>query len=120
MNTISTDTYASDLATVSPDYQIIEKADTYQVSVDLPGVARDQINLKVEKGILELTAEQRVTIPTDARVLYRETRDRRYELALRLGESVDSKKIDATLENGRLRLELAKRESAKAAHIEVK
>ena len=102
---------------VSPAVDIYETLEGLVVKADLPGVAKDGLDLRVENNLLSIRG--RADHAAAGEPLYRE-----YELAhffrqFELSDRVDQSKITAELKNGVLTLNLPKAEEAKPRRIEV-
>jgi HSP20 family molecular chaperone IbpA len=103
---------------VTPPVDIFETQDGLIVKADLPGVAKEGLEVRVDHDLLTIRGRATHLAPGDA--VYRE-----YELAsffrqFELNEKVDQSKISAELKNGVLTLSLPKAEEAKPRRIEVK
>jgi HSP20 family protein len=102
---------------VAPAVDIYETLEGLVVKADLPGVAKDGLDIRVENNLLTIRGRAGHAAPGEA--LYRE-----YELAhffrqFELNDKVDQLKISADLKNGVLTLNLPKAEEAKPRRIEV-
>jgi HSP20 family molecular chaperone IbpA len=102
-----------------PRFEVEETDTAYGLTVFLPGVAKDGIEITDESGELRVTGKRSPGLPEGSSVLYRETSDTSFELVLAHDNSVDSGKIEAELKDGVLHLSLAKAESAKPRKISV-
>jgi len=103
---------------VVPLTDIHETDDGYLLEVELPDVAREDIDLHVEQGHLRLTAERR----RRERVGFLRHRTRttgRFSLDVRLPAPVDSDGVDASLEHGVLTVVVPKTEQARRRRIPV-
>jgi HSP20 family protein len=100
-------------------YTINETAASFDVTVSLPGVSKDGLDITDEAGELRITGKRGATVPEGFAVLHRETSDAPFELVLEHGDTIDSEKIEAELKDGILHLKLAKAESAKPRKIAV-
>jgi HSP20 family protein len=95
--------------------------DTYDIEIDLPGVKKEDIEIKVEDNYLTVNAIRRFKKEVKEDDYYLLESD--FGLISRsfvLPEDVDRDKISAKLENGRLYITLEKQESRKAKSIEIK
>lgn len=101
----------------SPATSIWEEEDVYQVELDLPGVAREAIELTFEKEVLTISAER--AVPAQRRVLD-ERRYGRFTRKLSLPESADAGSITAELNGGVLRVTIGKQPEAQPRKIDVK
>jgi len=104
----------------SPDSDIYEENNKYTIIFDIPGVDKEDINLKVEKNVLTLTAECTKAPGENYECLRHEMNYSGYKRSFELGDSIDSQKIDADYNNGTLTLTLPKKEELKAKEINIK
>lgn len=86
-----------------PLYDVTETDSEIIVTIDMPGVEKEDINLKWEEGLLTLDAPCRAQLPS-ARGL-----QRRYRLTLGLPENVNSENATARYRNGVLEVRASKR-----------
>jgi len=94
---------------------VIDKGDRYQVTVDLPGVKKEDISVTVEGARVSIAAESKSETETKEgdKVLHTERFATSYARSFELPAEVTEEKADANYENGVLRLTLPKR-----AHVE--
>ncbi|NPA65823.1 MAG: Hsp20/alpha crystallin family protein [Epsilonproteobacteria bacterium] len=95
--------------------------DTYTIEVDLPGVKKEDIEIKVEDDYLTVTALRRYK---------NEVKEDNYYLcesnfgvisrSFVLGDDIDRDKIQAKFEDGRLYITLEKVDSKKTKNISIK
>lgn len=106
-----------------PAVDIRATDEAYLIDADLPGFAEDQIDVRVENGLLVISAEttekDSEEEPVDGYLL-RERGRRSYRRSFSLPKDADSTKIEARFQNGVLNLTLAKRAEAKPRRIEIK
>jgi len=103
--------------TLTPPVDIFEVADGLAVVVDMPGVEKDAVEVRVENDILTISGKAGSVIPGTPH--YRE-----YELAnffrqFELNEHVDQEKIKAEMKYGVLTIHLPKAEKAKAKKVPI-
>jgi len=103
---------------VSPLVDIFETANGLTVVVDLPGVEKDGLDIKVEDGIL--TIEGRMKTAGRNNSILSEFAPVNFFRQFELSEVVEIDKIAATLTNGVLTLDLPKPEAQKPRQITVK
>jgi len=116
----NTNTAASELgATVKPAYEIKETADAYGLTVFLPGVTKDGLEITAEDGQIRIVGRRVWQRPEGWTPLYRESADAAFELVLTHDNVIDADKIVAELRDGVLRASLAKHEAAKPRKIAV-
>lgn len=105
--------------TEKPVYEIKETADAFAVTVYLPGVARENVELTAADGEFRITAQRAWKQPEGWTSLYRESADAPYELVLAHDNAIDAEKVVAELRDGVLRVTLPKSEAVKPRKITV-
>lgn len=111
----------SDASALIPAIDIKETETDYQIVADLPGIAKEDLDVSIRDGVLTIKAESRKesTEKTDGRVVRQERRVGRFARSLQLTDVVDDAKIQAAYEDGLLNLVLPKKEAATPRKIEV-
>jgi HSP20 family molecular chaperone IbpA len=104
---------------VKPAYEIKESADNYNVTVYLPGVAKDAVELTAEDGRFRIAARRAWRQPESWTSLYRESSHANYELVLAHDNTIAADKISAELRDGVLRVSLPKTEAVKPRKVAV-
>lgn len=104
---------------VKPAYEIQETADAFGVTVHLPGVAKDGLEITADAETITLTGRRQWKRPEAWTQLYRETSDSAFRLELTHDNVVDIDKIHAELIDGILRVSLPKAEAIKPRRITV-
>jgi HSP20 family protein len=94
------------------------EGDTFVVEFDLPGAAKDTIDLDVERNVLTVRAE-RVARNGDWEMLASERPRGLFSRQLVLGDNLDLERIEATYADGVLRLLIPVAERAKPRKISV-
>ena len=94
------------------------EGDRFVIEFDLPGVARDSIDLDVERNVLTVRAE-RVARNGDGEMLASERPRGVFSRQLVLGDNLDLEHIEAAYESGVLRLTVPVAERAKPRKIEI-
>ena len=90
------------------------------VEAELPGIARDKIDITVEKNILTIAAEQSSDTEEKKETYHiRERRLGRYERSFRLPETANADGVVAELKEGLLTLRIPKHEEVKPKKITV-
>jgi len=103
---------------ITPPVDIFETADGLVVKADLPGVAQEDLDVRVENNLLTIRGRAAHIAPGDP--VYREYGLVNFFRQFELNERVDQSKISAELTHGVLTLNLPKAEEAKPRKIEVK
>ena len=112
-------TAASAVPTVKPVYEIKETADAFGLTVYLPGVTKDGLEITAEDGQFRIAGRRAWQQPETWTALYRESADAAYELVLTHDNAIDAGKIAAELRDGVLRVSLPKHEALKPRKIAV-
>jgi HSP20 family protein len=103
-----------------PQYRVQELDTGFVAEVDLPGVPKGSVELSVADGVLEISATRGWQDRTDWSPLAGVAEDGlAYRLRLELGDQVDAEKITAELQDGVLKLNLAKAEEKKPRRIAI-
>lgn len=92
--------------------------DVFYVEFDLPGVARDSIDIDVERNVVTVRAE-RPDRASDAELLASERPRGVFSRQLVLGDNLDTNRIEASYEAGVLTLRIPVAEQAKPRKIAV-
>jgi HSP20 family molecular chaperone IbpA len=98
---------------------IFETEDALTVVLEMPGVAKDHVDVSIENGLL--TVEGRIDFAKyqGLQPLYSEYNIGPYRRSFRLSSSVDQENIRAEMTDGVITLILPKSERAKPRHIKV-
>lgn len=105
--------------TVKPAYEIKETPEAFGVTVYLPGVSKDGLDLTADEGQFRIIGRRAWKQPEGWTALYRETVDAPFELVLAHDNAIDADKIAAELRDGVLRVSLPKHEALKPRKITV-
>jgi len=105
--------------TVKPVYEVKETPEAWGLTVYLPGVAKDGLELTAEEGQIRIVGLRAWKQPEGWTSLYRETTDAAYELVLTHDNAIDAEKIAAEIRDGVLRVSLPKQEAVKPRKIAV-
>ena len=105
-----------------PLVDIYQVADgTVKLEVELPGATSGDVDLRVEKGVLTITADGRLPeVPGDFKRTHEGFQAGRYERAFALSDEIDREKIECSLIDGVLTVTLPRAASAQTRKIEVK
>ncbi|MFO7566940.1 MAG: Hsp20/alpha crystallin family protein [Enhygromyxa sp.] len=90
---------------VYPLVDVFESDKEFMLVADLPGVPKEDLDITVEGGQLELRAE---------------TESLEYRRSFALGDDVDLDAVEAKLERGELKVHLPKRAEAQVRKIAIK
>ncbi|MFC6715582.1 Hsp20/alpha crystallin family protein [Branchiibius cervicis] len=106
----------------SPQFMPIDlyKIDnSYVLHADLPGMDPGSIDVKVDRGVLTITAQRTAPSEEGVQWLTSERFSGIYRRQISLGDDVDTERITASYDNGVLSLTIPLHEQAKPRQIEV-
>jgi HSP20 family molecular chaperone IbpA len=103
-----------------PNADIHETPDAMKVVLEMPGVDKDHLDIKVEEGLLRVEGRVDFAKYQGLVPLYTEYNVGNYARSFRLSNEIDQDKIAAELSDGVLTIELPKAEKAKLRTIEIK
>lgn len=103
----------------SPRVDITEKKGLYELTAELPGVNKKDIDVTLENGMLTISAESRFEDEEekDGRVIRQERRYGKYTRSFNLGNDVKEEDIKAEFNDGVLKLSVPKvKQKAPVSH----
>jgi HSP20 family protein len=107
-----------------PSLDVVERADAYLITAELPGVNPGSVDISFENNTLTLRGTKEPWLKPqeneELRVYTAERVSGTFERAVRLPEYVEGDKIEATYENGVLTITVPKAQAARPRKIEIK
>ncbi len=104
-----------------PAMDVIENDDSVTIRVDLPGLSVNDVNVQLEDNTLTVSGEIGDTIEKEGdRYHYRERYSGSFQRTLRLPNTIDAEKVEASFDNGVLNIALPKLPQAQPKRIEIK
>ncbi len=104
---------------VLPPVDVFEDASGITLLADMPGVAREQLELHVEGDLLQIEGRAAPATPDGLEAVYAEVRVPRYRRAFTLSRELDTSRIEANLKDGVLTLRIPKQAHAQPRRIAV-
>lgn len=104
---------------VIPPVDVYEDEAAITLLADLPGVPREQLQVRVDGDSLVLEATAATAGPENLELVYGEARIPTYRRQFTLSRELDAARIEAQLRDGVLRLTIPKAEEAKPRRIQV-
>lgn len=110
------------LAEWSPSVDIEENDDSYMVRADLPGVSKEDIEVRLDNGVLSISGEKKVEKETGKGSKQHRTErfhgtfSRRFSLP----SAIDADRVNADYKQGVLSLTIPKVEVEKSKKIDIK
>jgi HSP20 family molecular chaperone IbpA len=105
--------------TFVPTADIYEDREALKVVLEIPGVEKGNVDIRVEDGVLFVEGRLDLSKYRGLQPLYTEYNIGNYSRSFRLSNAIDQDKIGAELKDGVLSLTLPKAEKAKARTIRV-
>jgi HSP20 family protein len=102
-----------------PTADIYETSDALKVVLEMPGVDKSNVNIRVEDGVLTVEGRLDFSKYRELQPLYTEYNIGHYSRSFRLTTKIDQSKIGAEMKDGVLSLVLPKAEEAKSRTIQV-
>ena len=102
-----------------PVTDIFETPDALAVILEMPGVAKDNVDVRVEDGVLSVRGRLDLATYEGLSPLYIEYKVGHYARSFQLSSKIDQGRISAELKDGILWLTLPKIEDAKPRTIKV-
>jgi len=105
----------------SPSVDIYENKDQIVLEAELPGMRPEDVDISIENNVLTIHGERKFEKKDEQDNFHRVERSYgSFTRSFTLPPTVTSENVDASFDNGVLKLSLAKREEAKPRRIEIK
>jgi HSP20 family protein len=105
----------------APALDISERKDAYLVTVELPGVEPDDLEITLEDGLLTIQGERHFAHDSSEQQFHRvERRYGAFRRSITLPAQVQAEQIEASFDNGVLQIMVPKMEEAKPKRIQVR
>lgn len=103
-----------------PRVDVLEDEAGITLLADLPGVPKDNLELKVDGDTLMVEGTVTAPMPQQLQSVYAEIRVPRYRRSFTLSRELDASRIEANLKDGVLNLRIPKQEHARPRRIDVR
>jgi HSP20 family protein len=105
----------------APALDISERKDAYLVTVELPGVEADDLDITMEDGLLTIQGERQFTSESSEQQFHRvERRYGAFRRSITLPAQVQAEQIEASFDDGVLQIVVPKMEEATPKRIQVR
>jgi HSP20 family protein len=101
-------------------WRVTEEADRYVLTAALPGVKKENLEIEATEHEITLKGKRSLAAPEGYRAHRNERSDLEFSETFAFEVALDLEKIEAKLDNGLLRIELAKQAKARPRSITVK
>jgi len=102
-----------------PRTNFYENGDTFEIRVEVPGIEKDDLNVKIQGNYLEISGSRTNIAPDGYKIHRSERGENSFSRSFTLPSDVDSEKAEANLRDGILYLMLPKSEAAKPKQISI-
>ncbi len=111
---------AGEIEVKTPDVDIMETDSELVITTDMPGLNKDDIQIKVSEDSIEISSEvKREEKEEEKGYIRRERVYRKFYRKLPLPTAVDAEKAKASYKNGVLEVRLPKKEEKKSFTVEI-
>jgi HSP20 family protein len=104
----------------NPDVDIIERKNDIMVVADMPGIDEASVDITLENNVLSIYGKVDWDVPDKLKLLHGEYGIGDYQRVFTLSGEVNRERIEATVNNGVLKIILPKAEAAKTKKISVR
>jgi HSP20 family protein len=102
-----------------PYIDLFQKDDDTVLTVELPGVKKEDINIEIKDNLFRISGERKVDYPEKSSAHRVERRNLKFDRTVKLPIRVDNEKVTAEYKNGVLSVVLPRAESDKPKQIKV-
>jgi HSP20 family protein len=113
------ETYGFRYADGLPRTNLYDNGDRLEIMAEIPGLSKDDINIKIQGNYLELSGSRKSQVPEGYQSHRVERGTLSFTRSFTLPSEVDVEKAEASLKDGILTLSLPKVEAAKPKQITV-
>lgn len=104
-----------------PLLDVRQSDETVEVWADLPGVSKDEVDIRIEGNVLTISGERVGVVVDNDSASYRSERPfGKFERRLSLPVQLDHAKAAATFRNGVLHISIPRAENAKPRRLQIK
>ena len=104
-----------------PLCDIIDKGDKYTISLEVPGIQKDKIEVKATEEYLTVSGvEEKKNEKEEGNYVLRERTYKSFSRKIPFSENIIPAKIDATVENGILKIEVPKQKPTSMEETSIK
>jgi len=104
----------------NPDVDIVERKNDIMVIADMPGIDEASVDITLENNVLSIYGKVDWDVPDKLKLLHGEYGIGDYQRVFTLSGDVNREKIEATVNNGVLKIVLPKAEAARTKKITVR
>jgi len=103
-----------------PAVDIFEDRQGITVQAEMPGVAKERLNVQADRNSLVIEGDAVIDMPAGTEALYADVQATRYRRSFVLSGELETDKIEANLKDGVLTVRIPKRAELRPRKIEVR
>ncbi|MDM5179286.1 Hsp20/alpha crystallin family protein [Massilia sp. DJPM01] len=103
-----------------PPVDVIEDANGITLLADIPGVSRDQLDLRLETNSLTINGSVSLDVPPEMESRYAEVKHQHYQRSFALSRELDGEQASAELNHGVLKIRIPKAAHAQPRRVQIK
>jgi HSP20 family protein len=111
--------FAAPARTYAPAFDCYETGTSWELLVDVPGVAREDLKLTLETNELTVQGSRKAPEVPEGSAIHTHRWSGEFSRTFRLGDGLDTSKVEASYKDGVLRVTIAKAEAAKPREIAI-
>jgi HSP20 family protein len=103
-----------------PPVDIYENAQGITVQADMPGVSKDGLSIQADRNSLVIEGNAVIDVPAAMEAIHADVQATRYRRSFALSGELDAERIEATLKDGVLTLQIPKRAEFQPRKVEIR
>lgn len=109
----------TEVVSLYPHTDIYENKEGVSLTIDLPGVSKETLDIDVDQDILTIKGKINLKTEENLSPTFMEIRSKLFERRFTLGDELDSSRIKANLNQGELKLSIPRLEQHKPRKINI-
>ena len=109
-----------DQPVLRPPVDIYEDAHGITVQAEMPGVAKDRLNVQADRNNLLIEGDAEIDMPEGMEAVYADVQATRYARSFVLSGELETDAIDAKMKDGVLTIRIPKRSEFRPRKVEVR
>ena len=105
---------------LAPAVDVYENRDGITVQAEMPGVAKDRLNIQADRNTLLIEGDVVIDMPSGIEAVYADVQATKYQRSFVLSGELDTERIEANLKDGLLTVRIPKRAEYRPRKIEVR
>ena len=103
-----------------PKVDVIDYENKITIEAEIPGLNREEVSVDLEEGVMTISGQKHSQdVDTSLKYIRKELKRSSFKRSFKLGENINSKKINADFNNGILLVTLPKKEPEKPKKIKI-